>query len=154
MPTVRTSISILGGAAALLLAAAPAIPAAAQGFQQQVAGRWQCQGGVRDPQGKKITVGWSYGVLLYPNGTFRGQGWQQGGVVRSGFQVQGRWQVGRGKDGVQIVLQGVKVTRSPYGPITRDRFYAGGKFYNAQSFGHNFRGTDGQFYALMCRKAG
>lgn len=126
----------------------------AQSAVQQLSGQWQCQGGVRDPQGRKITVGWQYALALYPNGSFGAQGFQQGGVVRSQFQAQGRWQVRRTKDGASITLSGQRVIRSNYGPMTRENFHAGGKLYSIRSFGHNFRGTDGQIYALSCQKTG
>ncbi|MEM9682895.1 MAG: hypothetical protein AAF942_06500 [Pseudomonadota bacterium] len=141
-----------------LLAAADPSPALAQAnpqsAMQQMAGRWQCQGGIRDPQGRKLATGWSYVILLYPNGTFRVQGVIQGGAVRSQFQGQGRWQVSRKGQKWQIVTQGQRVVQHSTGYVQRGSFYGGGTIYSLNNYGHNTNMTDGQVTALSCRRAG
>ena len=146
--------------AALMVAASviPKSPAVAQGSPQsatqQMAGQWRCQGGIRDPQGRRLATAWSYVILLYPNGTFRVQGFIQGGAVRSQFQGQGRWQVSRQGQKWQIVTQGQRIIRHSTGQVQRGPFYGGGTIYSLNNYGHNINMTDGQVTALTCRRAG
>lgn len=143
-------------AATLLPFAAP--PAAAQGTGQgtgqRMAGRWQCQSGIRDPQGRKLATAWNYVLLLYPNGTFAAQGIIQGGAGRSQFQAQGRWQVNKEGDRWTIVVQGQQVMQQQYGGGQRSTFYTGGTIYSLNRFGNSSRTQDGQMVATVCQRQG
>jgi hypothetical protein len=119
-----------------------------------MAGRWQCQGGIRDPRGQKIAVAVNYVIMLHPNGTFQAQGVMQGGVARSQFQAQGRWQVNREGQRWTIVTAGQQVLRNQMGQVQRQSFYDGGTIYSLNSYGNQSRTQDGQIVATSCQRAG